>query len=52
MAGRPKKQTPQKMAKEIINASFGHIKENQTLVKKPQTETKNVTTVEDLKKSE
>ena len=42
------KPIPEKMAKEIVKASMGHVKENATFTTKPPLETENVTTVDDL----
>jgi hypothetical protein len=36
------------MAKKIIKSSFGHIAKNATFTTRPQEETQNVTTVDDL----
>lgn len=46
-----KENTPEGMAKGMINASFGHINENQTFTTKPPSITENTTTVEDLNKN-
>jgi len=49
--GRPKKeQTPEKMANDIMESSFGHIASNQTFTCEPPKVTNNTTTIDDLNK--